>query len=384
MAKISAFFLAVITFFSQLFGLAGSKDYQKQTGLSEAIDALKNKTEILEMKNEGEADGRSWSPTEAFRLEDTVILKKQPGREFTILNFSDTHFSDYDYRAWFAFEGEATMRRLVAETDPDLITLSGDLVCGDSTLYSMKRLTDLLESFGVPWAPIYGNHDDEANCDLNCLADIMMRSPHCVMQKGDARMGVGNYIISVCEEAADGALTLKEALVMMDSHHTQPNDLQQQWFSWAADGVNAYSGGTAEIALMMHIPLPDYQTAYDAAWNEQKNRWNDGFAAYGALHEKICCERDADGNPVDRGFFDIIRSKGTVKHVLCGHEHMNDFSIEYEGVRLTYMMKLGYGSGFQFGFNGCTVLRVGDRGICRLTHKTVSYGVTVPIVDIRF
>lgn len=384
MAKLSAFFLAFLTFFSQLFGLAGSGDYQKQTGLKAAIAALQNKEAILAQKNEGAVSDYAWSPADEFRIEDTVILKKEAGKDFTVLNFSDTHFSDYDYRAWFAFEGEATMRRLVAETNPDLITLSGDLVCGDSTLYSMKRLTDLMESFGVPWAPVYGNHDDEANCDLNYLADIMMQSPHCVMQKGDPAMGVGNYIVSVCEETENGALTLKEALVMMDSHHSQPNDLQQQWFSWAADGINAYSGGAAEISVMLHIPLPDYQTAYDAAWNAEKKCWNEGYNAYGALHEEICCEKDGDGNPVDRGFFDIIKSKGTVKHVLCGHEHMNNFSIEYEGVRLTYMMKLGYGSGFQVGFNGCTVLKVGDKGISRLTHKTVSAGIPLPVVDIKF
>ena len=384
MAKISAFFLAFLTFFSQLLGLAGSKDYQKQTSLLEAINALRDKAEILDQMNEGQPSDDVWSAEDAFRLEDTVILKKQKGRDFVILNFTDVHFSDYDYRAWFAFEGEATMKRLVAETNPDLITVSGDIVCGDSTLYSMKRFTDLMESFGVPWAPMYGNHDDEANCDLNYLADIMMKSPHCVMQKGDARMGVGNYVLSICEENDDGSLQLTEALVIMDSHHSQPNDLQQQWFSWVADGVNALSGNTAEISLMMHIPLPDYQYAYDAAWNAEKNAWNDGYHAAGALHEKICCERDGNGDPLDRGFFDVIKSKGTVKHLLCGHDHLNDFSVSYQGVQLTYMMKLGYASGFRLGFNGCTVIRVGDRGVNRITHKTVTYGATLPILDLTF
>ncbi len=384
MAKISAFFLAFLTFFSQLLGLAGSKDYQRQTGLSEAIDALKNKAEIIESVNTGAPANDVWNETDEFRLEDTVILKKEKDKDFVILNFSDVHFSDYDYRAWFAFEGEAAMKRLAAETNPDLITVSGDIVCGDSTLYSVKRFTDLMESFGVPWAPMFGNHDDEANCDLNYLADVMLRSPHCVMQKGDPRMGVGNYVISVCEEAAGGSLAPVEALVIMDSHHSQPDDLQQQWFSWVADGVNALSGGTAEISLMMHIPLPEYQYAYDEAWNAEKHTWNDGFHAAGALHEKICCERDGNGDPVNRGFFDVIRSKGTVKHLLCGHDHMNDFSVNYQGVQLTYMMKLGYASGFQFGFNGCTVLRVGSRGVNRITHKTVSCGATLPILDLTF
>ena len=383
MEKLGSLFFVFVTFFSQLFGLAGSAEYQKQTGVKEALNAVKEKQTILQTAYTGEPSAEVFDPAAAFTPADAAVVKKEKGRDFVVLNLTDTHFSDYDYRAWFAFEGSATVRRMVAETNPDLITVTGDIVCGDSTVYSVKRFTDLMESFGVPWAPVFGNHDDEANCDLNYLADIMLRSPHCVLRKGDPRMGVGNYVILVSESPEEETPPITEALIMMDSHHSQPNALQREWFSWAADGVNALSGGKAEIAVMMHIPLPEYQLAYDEAWNEEKKTWNDGYAAAGALHEEICCDRTADGEPNDQGFFDRVLQAGTVKHVICGHEHMNDFSIVYKGVRLTYTMKLGYGSGFQVGFNGGTVIRVGDKGISRITHKTVSYGVTVPVMDVR-
>ncbi len=381
--KLTAAILAVFTFFSQLLGLAGSGDYRKQTGLREAVSALVQKQAVTAERIEGAPSEEEWSPDRTFGWEDVTVLQKQAGRDFVILNFSDIHFSDYDYRAWFAFEGEAAMRRLVAETHPDLITLSGDIVCGDSTAYAIRRVTDLMESFGVPWAPVFGNHDGEANLDLNALADVMLKSPHCLMKKGDPRMGVGNYVLAVTEARPDGTDALCEALIMMDSHGSQPNALQLDWCAWAADGVNALSGGAAEISVMMHIPLPEYQLAYDAAWNEETGKWNEGFGAQGALHEKICCERDETGAPLDRGFFAMLQEKGTVRHVLCGHDHMNDFSIEYEGIRLTYMLKLGYASGFQPGYHGCTVLRVGGTGIARITHKSVSAGIAVPIVDVR-
>ena len=81
------------------------------------------------------------------------------------------------------------------------------------------------------------------------------------------------------------------------------------------------------------------------------------------------------------GFFDVMKEHGT-KYFFCSHDHMNDFSLEYKGIRLTYMMKLGYGSGFQIGFNGGTVIRI-DKGIERITHKTVSTGIMKDIVDIN-
>ena len=369
MAKLSAFFLAFLTFFSQLFGLAGSGDYQKQTGLKEALAALQNKTAILAQKNEGAASDDTWSPADPFKIEDTVILKKQAGKDFTVLNFSDTHFSDYDYRAWFAFEGEATMRRLVAETNPDLITLSGDLVCGDSTLYSIKRLTDLMESFGVPWAPVFGNHDDEGNCDLQYLADVMRKGPHCILRKGPASMGVGNYVVGIAEDDGRGGEKLVEALVMMDSHHAACNAEQVEWFAWAAQGLRRL-GGDVEITTMMHIPLAQYQYGFDEQWDGEKKTWKSGSGAVGTCGEKGCCARDADGVPVDNGLFAQIKKAGG-RYVFCGHDHLNNFSLVYDGVRLTYMMKIGRASGFSPLLNGGTRIVVGSGGIVRISDESV-------------
>lgn len=61
-----------------------------------------------------------------------------------------------------------------------------------------------MESFGIPWAPIFGKHDDEGNCDLNFIADTMLTAPNCILKKGDPEMGVGNYIINIAEENNDG------------------------------------------------------------------------------------------------------------------------------------------------------------------------------------
>ena len=380
MTNITALLMSIITTLSLFFGTLGSSDYVRQTGLAEAIKASVKRDEITASSFVGEVDDCKWSPDKEYSLDDTVVLKKERGKDFIILNLADVHFSDYDYRAWYAFDGTATIKRLVATVKPDLITVSGDIVCGKSSRYAIARFTDLMESFGIPWAPIFGNHDKEANCDINYLADVMMKSPHCVMQKGDPAMGVGNYIINICEDDGSGELIPVESLIMYYCRTPDAGTLKA-WYAWAADGINKISGGKAETFVMAHIPLPEYIEAYDKAWNAEKNCWNDGYKAYGELHEKICIDYDADGKPVLEGFFDELKAHGT-KYFFCSHDHMNDFSLEYEGIRLTYMMKLGFGSGFQPGFNGGTVIRVGDNGINRITHKTLSIGILKDIVDI--
>lgn len=381
MSGITAAIMSLLTALSLFFGTLGSSDYKKQTGLFEAVKALANKNTVLGSTYKGEASSDIFSAEKEYTLEDTSVLKKEKGRDFVILNLADVHFSDYDMRALYAFEGTATIKRLVAKIKPDLITVSGDIVCGKSTKYSVSRFTDLMESFGIPWAPIFGNHDKEGNCDVDYLADIMMKSPSCIMRKGDSSMGVGNYIVNICEEDENGTLVPKESLIMYYCRTPDAEKLKT-WYSWAAEGVKKISGGKAEAVVFSHIPLPEYQYAYDEAWDSENKRWRDGYKAYGELNETICVDFKEDGTPVLEGFFDVLKAHGT-EYFFCSHDHMNDFSLVYNGIRLTYMMKLGYGSGFQPGFNGGTVITVGENGIERITHKTVSTGILRDIVDIN-
>jgi hypothetical protein len=384
MERIIALLLSMFTIVLQFGATATNGDYQQKTNLQKALDALKNKDAIIAEYHTGEPSTDVWSPEDTFSMEDCTTLYKEPGKDFVILNLADIHFEDYGYRALYSLDGEMIIKRVVADADPDLIVLSGDIVCGDgsSTLFSIERITDLMESFGVPWAPVFGNHDDEANCDLNFLADVMMSGPHCLMKKGDPAMGVGNYIVNIAEKNGDGTDRIVESLFFMDSHHSQPNGRQTEWLRWAADGINHATGNGAEISLFMHIPIPEYQTAYDEAWDADAKKWRDGYGACGELHETICCDRDAEGNPKDIGFFDAVKETGTTKYIFCSHDHMNDFSINYQGVRLTYCMKLGRGSGYQFGFNGATAIRIGGKGVSRITHKTATYGPLIIILDI--
>lgn len=378
MNKFLILLFSLITAFSQFFGLAGDSDYERMTNLKESLKILFNKNEVISQQHTGTVSEEKWSADEVFSFENTAMLKKEKGKDFKILTLSDIHFSDFGYRAFLSIFNVNKIKRLVATNQPDLILLLGDIVCGDnSDYYSIQRITDLMESFGIPWAPVFGNHDDEVNCDLNFLADVMMQSPHCLMQKGDPEMGVGNYIINVAEDDK-----IVESLIMMDSHHNQPNEKQHEWFKWATDGINRLTDNGSEISVYMHIPIPEYRYAYDEAWNADTKKWNKEYNAYGSLHESVACERDGEGNPVQRGFFDLVKASGTTKYIFCGHDHMNDFSIEYDGIRLTYMMKLGMASGFQVGFDGGSIITVGSTGIKRITHKTLSFGPLVKIVDI--
>lgn len=337
-------------------------EYTRMAGLKEALYALFHMHEILNTEYIGTPSTDTWSADDTYRLEDTAVLTKQSGEDFVILNLTDMHFADYDYRAFTAFLASATMKRLVKRVQPDLITVTGDIVCTDSTVFAIKRITDLMNSFAIPWAPVFGNHDGEGNCDLNYLADVMMQSPYCLLRKGDPALGVGNYIINVREQDGEND-RIVQSILMMDTHGSHLNEAQIEWYKWACEGIQTVTGEPTETTVFFHIPCAQYQYAYDAAWDADAESWREGFAASGECNEKICCPRDADGQPIDNGFFAAVKEVGTTENIFCGHEHMNNFSVVYENVRMTYTLKVGIASGFKPGFNGGTKIVIGENGV---------------------
>ena len=113
--------------------------------------------------------GRAVSETEIERNADLLwahTLEKDPERDFVILNITDVHLADIGERVKQGNETLKTLDALIRDVNPDLITVTGDIVCEDATYHSIRRFTDFMESFDLPWAPIFGNHDDEGNCDL--------------------------------------------------------------------------------------------------------------------------------------------------------------------------------------------------------------------------
>ena len=324
-------------------------DFEEMTGLRQGTYAVLNREKLENTEFVGQQSADSWDENDPYSLENTAVLQKQPGKDFVVLNLTDIHMADFDCYGSFNIRLFSHIRALAEDAQPDLITISGDLFSSDSVVWSAHQLTELMDSLGIPWAPVFGNHDDGGNCDLNYLADVMMESDLCLMKKGDPDLGVGNYVVNICEGE-----TVIHSLILMDSHGDGLHENQYPWYQWAAEGANAPS------TVILHIPLEEYRTAYDAAWDG--SGWKEGFEAFGDRKEAICPEEGSEG------FFELVQHIGLTRNILCGHDHTNDFSVLYEGVRLSYGMRLGvYGSHHPDNM-GATLLTIDDAGTLELKH----------------
>jgi hypothetical protein len=76
--------------------------------------------------------------------------------------------------------------------------------------------------------------------------------------------------------------------------------------------------------MFYHIPLPEINDA-----------WEKGEKIYdkGEKREN-CCPPDYNS-----GFFDKIKSLGSTSAMFFGHDHINNFEADYQGVKFCYGIK---------------------------------------------
>ncbi len=104
----------------------------QMTNIKEAVYVALHKGEISGEYHEGTLSDEVFLETDTYSLDDTAVILKEKGKDFKLLNLTDVHFSDYGYRMFLNPEHELLMRRLIETEKPDMIMLTGDIVCGDS------------------------------------------------------------------------------------------------------------------------------------------------------------------------------------------------------------------------------------------------------------
>lgn len=290
-----------------------------------------------------------------------IEMEKSADKDFVVLNLADTQKYGIEFMFGFADKTIETIDRLIKEVQPDLITMSGDNTWGSDVYYATKRLIKIMDSYKIPWAPVFGNHDGEvSNTSSNALADLYINeSEYCIFAKGPANIGgVGNYVINVTEGGK-----IVHTFIMMDSHRNDyyldkngnPSSdyayitpSQIEWYKWVVNGIAEKEGGVVESTAIFHIPLYEFKAANES--------YKEGtLLGTGSQNEGIFSA------PINNGFFDVMKELGSTKQVLVGHDHVNDTIIDYEGITLAYALKTGDGCYWQDdgSMNGGTVITIG-------------------------
>ncbi len=291
--------------------------------------------------------------------------------DFKVLQLTDVHIGG----GWMSLKKDAmalnAVAAMVTAEKPDLVIITGDIAypvpfqAGTfNNLSSAKVFAALMEKLGVYWTLSFGNHDTEAYSyyGRDDISEFYAGDEfkYCLFEEGPEDVdGYGNQVINV--KNSDGVIT--QSLFMFDSHSYVDGDYlgilwkydnihenQVEWYKNTLNTLNAQNNETLkslgkeenshiQSAAFLHIPLTEQKDAWheykDAGYKDTENvKFHFGIAGeggnivYSGIHED--------------NLFETMLELDSTKAIFCGHDHDNNFSIEYKGIRFTYGMSVDY------------------------------------------
>lgn len=235
--------------------------------------------------------------------------------DFRILQLTDLHLMNLPADN-MTFD---LIQKLVKKTSPDLIVITGDMsMCKLQDIVD-RSLQVLMDSLNIPWTFVFGNHDEEGPLTKEELAAILSVGPQSMYENTEGLSGVGNHVISIEKE---GKPMVK--LFMLDSFRDRIDTVSDQKI-WSydfikEDQIDWVMNQTEQVnsLLFFHIPLPEFKEA--KLFSSFKGEFNEGV-----------CSSNYQTN-----LFEKAVQSGVIKGIFVGHDHVNDFSFEKEGILLAY------------------------------------------------
>ncbi len=302
-------------------------------------------------------------------MADSASLRFQKDGKFKILVFTDIHETHRPFRDTLTL-----INRALDAVDPDLVVYLGDTVDGAFPGAMPERVRRALDavitpvsSRGIPFAPVFGNHDRESGMPNEEQLKIYQQYPGCLLMQGaEGVPGCGNYVVTVKGSSDE---TDRFALWMIDSGsrisrerlaqgipdgYAAPEPEQVAWLERRAGELKASNGGRMPGGLLFqHIIVPEIYEALEqvprgvkGAVKGQENNWK---GRYYKLPEGACGKLGEGPCPpcYNTGEFAAMK-RCNVLGAFFGHDHVNDFEVLHEGIRLTNCKSTGvrsYGDG---------------------------------------
>lgn len=315
--------------------------------------------------------------------------------EFKVMQLTDIHIGG----GWMSKKTDAMALNAVASMitaeKPDLVVITGDTAypvpfqAGTfNNLSSAKLFATLMEKLGVYWVICFGNHDTEAYSyySREDISEFYASEElkYCLFEAGPEDVdGCGNQIINI--KNSDGLIT--QSLYMFDSHSYINGDVlglrwqydnihqsQIDWYKSTLETLNAQNqkildeqgkNEKADIksSAFFHIPLDEQREAWYEYANNGFEDTENVKLVYGVAGEGKKIVYSGVG---EDELFETMLELGSTKAIFCGHDHYNNFSIDYKGIRLTYGMSvdyLAYPGIYKLGSQrGCTIINYAPDG----------------------
>ena len=371
MAKVLLVILAVLLAIGIAVGIVASVNEQNKVEMMEYIDTFVSQAVEPEYHPEKDEHG-NWYFTPA------------EGDDFKVLHLTDIHLGGGIFNTETDKKTINAVAAMVKAEEPDLVIVTGDIayaIAIGGTInnkHAHDMFTHLMETLGVYWTVAFGNHDTEPYNLHNraAVADMYANESfkRCLfVHSPEGVAGEGNHVINIKDSEGK---TIR-SLFMIDSHSYVRQDLvgglidslmwnydaiKQSQVDWYEDMIELYNPENS--FMFFHIPLREVKVGYDefvANGREDTDnvKWHGG-------------KDGEEGNvvvyasEVEDALFEKVEELGNTRAMFFGHDHFNNFVLEYKGVIFSYGHSVDYiaygdigAKGYQ---RGCTVITLGADG----------------------
>lgn len=289
--------------------------------------------------------------------------------EFRILIVADTQD--------IANPQEKMLRLLSASLDqakPDLVVLLGDVIHGPAILTEegTKKAIDAvvapIAERGIPFAVVFGNHDDEGGVSKELQMQWYNSYDGCLAVEGEDMTGCGNYNLLIQDKAGEknifnlwfidsGTYSYTEAL---GKSYAYVEYDQLAWYERESAALAEQNGGEPIPSFVFqHIPVPEVYDMLSVVpegtlgavqghgiYSDSYYVINPEYISKGALGEAPC-PPDAKS-----GEFDAWKRAGDIVAAFFGHDHVNDYEGSLDGIDMVSTTGTGffiYGAGENHG-----------------------------------
>lgn len=295
-----------------------------------------------------------WGMTYSRINAQNISLKFNEDGKFKIVQFTDVHYKFGNSNSDIALE---RINQVLDIEKPDLVIFTGDIVYSKPADKGMRSVLNLVAERKIPFGVVYGNHDDEQGLSRQELFEVIQSVPYNLTGQAEGLSGITNFIIPV--KSSDGK---KDALVLycFDSHSYSSikgiggyDYLKFDQIDWYMQNSKAYTRANGNIPLpslaFFHIPLPEYN---QAASSEEA-------ILIGTRMERACAPQ------LNSGMFAAMKQSGDILGVFVGHDHDNDFVVNWKGILLAYGRYTGGNTVYNDLENGARVIELqeGVRGL---------------------
>lgn len=280
-------------------------------------------------------------------------IKLNENRDIKILQLTDLHIGNGILCVKKDKKALENVCALIEYTQPDLIILTGDIIYSVSistgtndNLSALKVVAGIIENYKTPWTLCFGNHDAEdfTMYSKSELCDFLESEilEYCLFNRGPSYLnGMGNHIVNIYNNDS----SFNSSIILFDngeykygyqlSGYKPISQAQTDWYINSLNSINNYFGKIVQSFIFYHVPSKDFKEAWENFRSgDESIEYFYGWA--NEANEKISCPDE--NSPL----FDAILDIGSTKGIFCGHNHLNDFSILYFGIRLTCGKSIDY------------------------------------------